>query len=624
MPKYKRPCGIFRAPKVAGYSMRPSVRRLLWLGSQVLIAACVAPAILRAQEPVQVKIVALNDFHGYLTPPLGFELNIEPEGGGRRIEVQVGGASALATTVKRLQAKSPHSIFVGVGDLIGGSPAISAWTLDEATIDVMNQMGLELSTIGNHEFDRGKAELKRIQNGGCAPASALRTKTEVSCSKGGSFSGAKFQYLGANAIDQDTQKPIFAPVAMREFAGVKVGFVGVSLLNTPGTTRGAGGITFLPEAETVNQYARELRAQGADAIVALIHEGGSTSARKLNDRTCPDLTGDIVPVVQGLSRDVDVVLSAHTHKEYICTINGILVTQAGYYGNMVAEVDLTIVKGKGVVSKSARSVPVIRAAQDPLPPGYEVATPDPLIENTIAFYDRLTEPERKKVFGYIAQDIDRIQTETGTRIDVADHPLGRVIADAFLDVEVSGRVVDIGMINPGGLRATVRYGQSGELTYDDVFAVAPFNNDLIYVQLTGAQLLRLLEQQWEEPNCRAKQYRGMCGRILQVSSTLKYKWIFDPKQQGRPNGKGRVIVPGSVTIKGKKLDPQKSYGIVTQNFLAEDGGDNFSIFKKGQKHTNTLTSDLNAIMAKMQKTTKEEPLRVPPARVTCIGCLPIP
>lgn len=604
--------------------MRPSVRRVLGLGAQALIGVWAAPAVLHAQEPVQVKIVAVNDFHGYLTPPLGFELNIEPEGGGRRVEVQVGGASALATTVKRLREKAPHSIFVSVGDLIGGSPAISAWTLEEATIDVMNQMGLELSTIGNHEFDRGKAELKRMQEGGCAPASALRTKTEVSCGKGGTFSGAKFQYLGANAIDQDTNKPLFPPVAMREFGGVKVGFVGVSLLNTPGTTRGAGGITFLPEAETVNRYARELRAQGADAIIALIHEGGSTSARKLNDRTCPDLTGDIVPVVKGLSRDVDVVLSAHTHKEYICTINGILVTQAGYYGNMVADVDLTIVKGKGVVGKTARSVPVIRSAQDPLPPGYEIATPDPVVADAVAFYDRLTEPERKKVFGYIAQDIDRIQSDTGTRIDVADHPLGRVIADAFLDVKVPGRVVDIGMINPGGLRATVRYGQSGALTYDDIFAVSPFNNDLVYVQLTGAQLLRLLEQQWEEPNCRAKQYRGMCGRVLQVSSTLKYKWTFDPQRQGQPNGKGRMIVPGSVTVKGKKLDPQKSYGIVAQIFLAEEGGDNFSIFKQGQKVTNTLTSDMTAIMAKMQKTSKEEPLRVPPPRITCIGCLPMP
>lgn len=578
-----------------------------------------------AQEPVHVKIIAINDFHGYLLPPPDFDLNVEPVGGGKPVEVEVGGAAALATVVKKLRAQAPFSIFVSGGDLVGGSPAISSWTLEEATIDVMNQMGLELSTIGNHEFDRGKAELKRLQTGGCAPSAALRTSSEKTCVKDGQFAGAKFPYLAANAIDQDTGKTLFPPTFMKDFGPVKIGFVGVSLLNTPGTTRGAGGITFLPEADVINRYAKELRTQGADAVIALVHQGGATTARRLNDTTCPGLSGDIVPVVKDLSSDVDVVISAHTHKEYICTINGILMTQAGYYGNLVAEVDLSIVKGKGVVSKSARNVPVINElTQGALPAGYEIAKPDPHIAEAVAFYGRLTEPERKKVFGYIAENIDRIETDTGTRIDVADHPLGRVLADAFLDVKVPGRIVDIGMINSGGLRSTVLYGKDGSLTYDDVFAVAPFNNELVYVQLTGAQLLRLLEQQWESPNCKAKQYNGMCGRLLQVSHTLKYKWRFDPKKQGQPDGKGRMIIPGSVTIKGKKLDPKKSYGIVAPIFVAVEGGDNFSVFKKGQHVTDALTTDMQAISAKLAKTSKDNPLKVPPPRMICEGCAPIP
>lgn len=580
---------------------------------------------LHAQEPTNVKIIAINDFHGYLQPPPGFDLNIDAPGGGKRVEVDVGGASALATVVKQLRAKGPHSIFVSGGDLIGGSPAISSWTLDEATIDVMNQMGLELSTIGNHEFDRGKAELKRLQNGGCAPKESLRIAAETTCAKDGRFTGAQFPYLAANAIDEETGKSLFQPTFMKDFGPVKVGFVGVSLLNTPGTTRGAKGVKFLPEADIINRHAKELRSQGADAIVALVHEGGATSARRLNDLSCPSLSGDIVPVINHLNADIDVVISAHTHKEYICTINGILVTQAGYYGSLVTEIDLSVVKGKGVVAKSAKTVPVINElTKAELPTGFAIAKPDPTIAEAVAYYDRLTEPNRKKTFGYIATNIDRIESDSGTRIDIADHPLGRVIADAFLDVKVPGRIVDIGMINSGGLRSTVLYGKDGTLTYDDIFAVAPFNNELVYMQLTGAQLLRLLEQQWEAPNCKAKQYHGMCGRLLQVSHTLKYKWTFDPNKQGQPVGQGRMIVPGSVYVKGKKLDPKKTYGVIAPVFLALDGGDNFTIFKQGRRVTDALTTDMQAIATRLAKTSQDAPLKVPPPRIHCVGCGPIP
>lgn len=579
----------------------------------------------QAQETTAVKIIAINDFHGYLQPPPDFDLNIEPATGGKRVEVEVGGAAALATIVNQLRAKGPHSIFVSGGDLVGGSPAISSWTLDEATIDVMNQMGLELSTIGNHEFDRGKAELKRLQNGGCASKETLRIAAETTCAKGGSFAGAKFPYLAANAIDDETGQSLFQPTFIKDFGPVKVGFVGVSLLNTPGTTRGAKGVSFLPEADIINRYARDLRAQGADAVVALVHQGGATSARRLNDLSCPSLSGDIVPVINKIGPDVDVVVSAHTHKEYICTVNNILVTQAGYYGNLVTEIDLSIVKGKGVIAKSARTIPVINElTQVDLPEGFSVAKADPAIAETVAFYDQLTAPNRKKVFGYISKDIDRIETDAGTRIDIADHPLGRVIADAFLDVKVPGRPVDIAMVNSGGLRSTVLYGQKGTLTYDDIFAVAPFNNELVYLQLTGAQILRLLEQQWEEANCKAKQYHGMCGRLLQISHTLKYTWKYDPKAQGMPSGKGQMIVPGSVRVKGKKLDPKKLYGIIAPVFIALDGGDNFTIFKDGQNVTDTLTTDMQAISAKLAKTSQSKPLVIPPARIKCVGCGPIP
>jgi 5'-nucleotidase len=611
-------------PSSRSRNAKQAMNAFLSAALALTLLVCV-PIETRAQEPVKVKIIAINDFHGYLLPPPDFDLNIEPIGGGKRVEVEVGGAAALASVVKKLRAQTPFSIFVSGGDLVGGSPAISSWTLEEATINIMNQMGLELSTIGNHEFDRGKAELKRLQHGGCAPPSTLRTSAERTCAENGQFLGAKFPYLAANAIDQETGKPLFAPTFIKEFGSIKIGFVGVSLLNTPGTTRGAAGVTFLPEAEVINRYAKELRAQGANAVIALVHQGGTTTARRLNDKTCPGLSGDIVPVVQKLSSEVDIVISAHTHKEYICTINGILITQAGYYGNLVTEIDLSVVDGKGVVAKTARNIPVINElTKAELPAGYEIAKSDPQIAEAVAFYDRLTEPERKKVFGHIASDIDRIETDAGTRIDVADHPLGRVLADAFLDVKIPGRVVDIGMINSGGLRSTVLFGKDGSLTYDDVFAVAPFNNELVFVQLTGAQLLRLLEQQWEAPNCKAKQYHGMCGRLLQVSHTLKYKWRYDPKEQGLPEGKGRMIIPGSVTIKGRKLDPKKSYGIVAPVFLAVEGGDNFSVFRKGQHVADTLTSDIQAISAKLAKTSKQKPLEVPPPRIVCVGCGSIP
>ena len=585
-----------------------------------------------AQSPVNVKLIAVNDFHGYLLPPPGFDLSVtDPDcdpaqaAKGCSVSVNVGGAAYLASLVKELKASNPNSLLVSVGDAIGASPAISAWTTDEATIEVLSQMGVELSPVGNHEFDRGKAELLRMQNGGCATLDPIREADLSTCIKG-SFSGASFKYLAANAINQDTGKTLFPPTSMRRFGDAQVGFIGLTLKGAAATTRGAGGVDFLDEVVVAREYAKILRSQGADAVVVLLHQGGRTTATKLNDTSCPGLTGDVKAIVEQLAGVADVVLSAHTHMEYVCRINDVLLTQAGFYGNMVADIDLTIVPGRGVIAKTARTVPVINDTTNSAPRGFTIQKPDPEIAQLVNFYDNFSAARRQAEIGFIATDLLRINEPAGARINVADHPVGRVFADAMLAVRgPNGEAADIAFINPGGLRASLLAGASGKITYDDLFALAPFANELFMVDLTGADLIRLLEQQWSAANCGSKSYKGMCGRILQPSATLNYRWTFTPPAAGLSAGQG-TLVRDSIRVRGEPLVLDRTYRIATVSFLVVDGGDNYTVFtESGKNLTNLARTDMQALIDYFRANSSiGAPLTVPAARIACDGCLSMP
>lgn len=393
----------------------------------------------------------------------------------------------------------------------------------------------------------------------------------------------------------------------------------------------AVGLTFQDEVAVIKAHTTRLKREGADAVVVLLHQGGGTTASSLVDKTCPGLAGDFRNIVEALPAQVDVVLSAHTHADYLCEINGILVSQAGSFGKLATRVDLTIMPGRGVTKKLGNNIPVINDWTARVPRGYTILKPDPEVAALVKVYDDLTKPKREAVMGYVASpgilrtDVDGNGNivVSGSRINVADHPVGRVVADAFFEVRgPNNEAADIALINAGGLRGSLPYlsTTAGAINYDALFTLAPFGNALYMIEITGASLIRLLEQQWEGANCEGRRYKDFCGRLLQVSSTLTYTWRFAPEDQGKPVGNGSMVDQSTVRIHGQPIDLNRRYKIITIDFVA-DGGNNFSVLADPQHRLSFLdmaTTDMEALQAYFSRFPSGLPLSAPRARITCL------
>jgi 5'-nucleotidase len=502
------------------------------------VAAKVPPAAAR----VGLTVLAINDFHGHLRPPLGGIAIPDPNEAGKQVSVSAGGAEHLATLVKQLRADKKHSVFVAAGDLIGASPLLSALFHDEPTIEALSAMGLEITAVGNHEFDEGKAELLRMQNGGCHPREG--------CKGPHPFAGAKFRYLAASTIDTATGKTVFPPYEIRRFDGIPVAFIGLTLKGTPNliAPSSAAGLEFRDEAETINVLVPELRRQGVEAIVVLIHEGGFPTG---GYNECPGISGRIVDIVGKLDKAVDLVVSGHTHRAYKCVIDGRLVTSADKFGTLVTQIDLELDPATRDVASAKADNLIVRT---------DAYAKDPEQTALITAYDSLIKPSADRPIGSVSAALPR-------DLDVAgESVLGQIIADAQLAAtrsEQDGGAV-LAFTNPGGIRTGIAKSESGVVTFADLFAAQPFGNILVTLTLTGAQIKALLEQQWlDQPK----------PRILQVSKGFAYTW-----DDRRPPGD--FVLPESVTLDGRAIDPSARYRITVNAFLAE-GGDGFLEFKKG-------------------------------------------
>lgn len=608
---------------------RQLLLQLVIAAASAVLIGCSGGDNSNSQAPVNVKLIAFNDFHGYLAqndPNNAIDV-YDPDNPDKPKTVSVGGGAFMATLINQLRSQNDNNIVVAAGDLIGASPAISSLTADEATIDFMNLIGLEVSAVGNHEFDRQKEELLRLQNGGC---STNPKYTAQSCLRDGTFKGASFKYLAANVTDPATNKTLFEPTYTKKFGSVTVGFIGLTLKDTPAATRGAGNLQFADEVNTINTQAGTLKSQGADAIIVLLHQGGGPTTDYINQQqSCSDISGAIESIVTKLNQ-VDVVISGHTHREYVCNNvagTNILLTQASLYGNVVSNIDLTITPGKGVTAKTAQNIPVINNLNNSLPRGYTALSQDPAAATLINDYANKTQSKRTETKGYTARVLSRVDDNNGSRINIAEHPIGYVVADAFLEAAINppldssrvsvGTINDtVAFINPGGIRNSIN--KIGAVTYDDLFSVAPFSNNLVVAELTGAQLVRLLEQQWEGNNCGSKTFKGICGRIMQPSRNFTYDWNIDI-ERGKATGSGAVVIPGTVKVNGIAVNPTALYKVVTIDFLAVDGGDNFTVFKQASQHTNLNTFDLDSIFEYFYPTTPSSPLSHPNrGRINCV------
>lgn len=496
----------------------------------------------RAEEKAkttEVQILALNDFHGQLRPP------DSTSSGGRIGATPAGGAEYLAQHVRELEATNPNSLFVSAGDLIGATPLVSAIFHDEPSIEAMNLMGLDYNGVGNHEFDEGPEELIRMQEGGCHPVDG--------CFGGDGFAGADFDFLAANVTYRDSGETIFPPYAIHKFPGVKVAVVGMTLEGTPSvvTAEATENLAFHDEAESVNALVPVLKKQGVETVIVLLHEGGSAGA-PLNETTinsCTNPTGPAVDVIQRFDPEIDLVVTGHTNWALNCPDlagTGIMVTGAASVGRLVTDVDLTISRAsKEVVGASINNVIVDRDGE-----GAED------ISALIERYGEIAAPVENRVLGDAPLPITRTVNVAG------ESALGDVIADAQLWATsgpdwTNGAPAQLSFMNAGGIRADLN---AGPITYGEAFSVQPFGNVLVTMDLTGAQIDAVLEQQFTGGN-----------GILQIPASLTYT-----RSNSTPAG-SKVT---DVRINGVPIDPAATYRVTVNNFLA-DGGDGYTVFRDG-------------------------------------------
>jgi 5'-nucleotidase len=543
------------------------MRHIIVRASVALTLACplaFSQAAHADSAPVDLRILAINDFHGNLKPPPG---GIPITNHVKRITVPAGGSETMASLVKQLREGHKNTIFVAAGDLIGASPLLSAMFHDEPTIESLSMMGLAISSVGNHEFDEGKDELLRMQNGGCHPVDKCRGPHP--------FEGANFHYLAASTVDTRTGRTVFPPYEIREFDGIPVAFIGLTLKGTADiiSPAASNGLEFRDEAETVNALIPELKARGIEAIVVLIHEGGFPTG---GYNECPDISGAIVDIVKKFDRAVDVVISGHTHKAYVCNIDGRLVTSADKYGTLVTAIDVKLDPlSRDIVSAGANNHIVWIGA---LPK-------DRAQTELIDAYEKLAAPIANRPAGVVTETLSRVPNTAG------ESALGDVIADAQLAAtrdEANGGAV-VAFTNPGGIRTDINKREDGAVSYADIFASQPFRNQLVTLTMTGAEIKAMLEQQSFDPKRQ---------RILPVSKGFSYSW--DPAK-----GDGERVIAASMKLNDQLIEPSASYRVTVNNYLAL-GGDGFTVLKQGLRPQFGVFDD-EALFAYFQKSSPITP-----------------
>ncbi|KQV39406.1 bifunctional UDP-sugar hydrolase/5'-nucleotidase [Massilia sp. Root335] len=541
------------------------VSRPLALAVALLVSGCAGtpsgPAAGTPHRPIEINLVALNDFHGNLEPS---KYTYTPPGSTQPRTIQAGGIDVLKGALDAFRKDDPDLLFVAAGDLVGASPAVSSMFADEPSIVAMNRMGLVASSLGNHEFDQGPKELLRQQHGGCdspRPAKACRLSPD--------FKGAGFTYLAANVVDAQTGKTLVPGWRIVDVKGVKVGLIGAVLHDLASVTVASSikGLAVNDEAASINAALPAMRAQGAQVFVVLIHEGGFAD-QPYNKADCDTLHGPIVAITRKLDPAIRLVISGHSHTGYLCKVDGKVVTQADAYGHLLSRIRLRL-------DPASKAVEDIQVRNVVMAPG--AFKPDPGLAAYLADVRAQSRAVLGKPVARIAASVSRHEAPSG------ESALGDVIADAAV-AATRDQGVQIGFMNPGGIRKDLEAGEGGVVTFGQAQAVLPFGNTLVVMDLTGAQLRRVLEQQWDRPAASGPS-------ILAVSGSLAYDW--DGTQ---PPGR-RVA---GVKVDGAPLDDGKTYRVVANNFLAE-GGDNIPMFARGTRRVETGLRDLDSLIAYLQK-----------------------
>ena len=543
--------------------------------------ATIPPRAASAPRTVTVGIAAFNDFHGNLEAPK--QSAMLPDGKGGTLSVPAGGAAWLASAVKQVRGQYPHHLTISAGDLMGSSPLASALFLDEPAVEVMNRIGLDFNAVGNHEFDYGVPELRRKQTGGCAQFHE-RKPCQLE-----PFRGAQFGFLAANTLTEDG-RTLFPSSALRSFGkgrnAVKVGLIGMTLKGTSDLVTNAvnRAVHFTDEADTANALVDQLKRQGADAVVVVIHEGGRTTGAP-DPNGCEALNGGIRPILERLDTRVDLVISGHTHWAYVCDYarfnkdKPFLLTSAGLWGEYVTDIALEIdPRAHRVVARRAKNTVVQSEAYSSPLRRVETSdqvpriSPDPEIAAYVARYVAASQAYVARPVGWLAEPLEKSEGDawgTGGR-------LGNLLADAQLEASRTAGAT-IACTNPFGIRRSLLTQPDHAVTFGDLYLVQPFNSELVTVTLTGAELKRAMEQQLDSD--APEQLLACSAGFIQTID------------RSRPIG-DRVV---SVTLDGTPIDPARDYRVTVNSYLA-NGGDSFAAFVQGRDRV-IGTTDIAALEA---------------------------
>lgn len=538
----------------------------IWPIVTLLLAGCATVPRPVATTPVEVQILAINDFHGNLEPPAPVDVTAAD---GSKIKLAAGGAAHLSAKLQQLRRGPPWSVTVSAGDTIGATPLTSALFLDEPTIETMSRIGLEFNAVGNHEFDKGVLELRRMQDGGC-----VQHTRRMPCAVE-PFRGAQFRYLAANVVQPDGTT-VFQPTGIKRFdtpAGtIRIGFIGMTLKNTGKlvTPAGVKGLTFADEAATANALVPKLKAEGADAIVLLIHQGGKLPTFNRGNG-CDGLYGEIKPIVAKLDPAITTIVSGHTHWAYVCKgeANGIgpaqLLTSAGKNGYFVTDIRLTF-------HPRTRRLVNQRAVNNVVDAG---AAEDPGVKAYVANYVAAAAPLANRVVGRLTSPATRSEFD-------GESPAADLIADSMLaatrDPAKGG--AQIGLVNATGVRVDL---PGGEVRYKDAFAMMPFGNNLVVMTLTGAQLKEAIEQQFAAP------VRAGFDQPSALAPSADFTYRYD---LSKPIG-DRI---DRMMLGGKPVSPDGRYRVVVNNYLAS-GGDGLKALTGGTEVVDANIVDIDALIA---------------------------
>ncbi|MFA9274477.1 MAG: bifunctional UDP-sugar hydrolase/5'-nucleotidase [Candidatus Aquirickettsiella gammari] len=533
------------------------VRTTLSLSLSLGLLACATPQ----SQPIVLNLVAINDFHGHLEQE---KFNVTRAADPAPTQLHGGGIELLGSYLQAWRQEDKDLIFVGGGDLIGASPAISALFADEPTLHGLGRLGMRVSALGNHEFDHGVQELQRQIKGGCESP-----RPDRACKFDGRFPGAQFSYIAANVLDQRNAQPFFPAYHIEEVKGVKIGFIGAVLRDTPMMVASdkLKGLNFIDEAEAINRTIPALKAAGVKVFVVLIHEGGTTT-EAFDQPDCTQLKGPIVNIVKRLDPAIKLIVSGHSHTGFMCQVDGRTVTQAQMYGHLLTRIALTVDGNNHQVMKIDAKNVLMAPASLPIP--------DEL--------SHLMDKARKGSAAMINQPVARLALPVLSRKlnEAGESPMGNVVADAQL-AAVKSMGAQIAFMNNKGIRGNLETGKDNISTYGQNSTVLPFGNTLVLMSLSGAQIRTLLEQQmWlddESPDGR---------NVLQVSEGFTYTW-------DRKRPVGQRVLAETVKLNGVAIDDYAEYRIVANNFIA-GGGDRLPMFGEGKNKVDTGLKDIDVFM----------------------------